>query len=195
MESSSLLIPFLRWTLAENTEMPFLARLLCLLSSKVRLFPISGLMKLLKCQCVFLKQSLLILMRCGIFFGVLWAQKSRFQFFLCSTVGLVNVCVQCFLTNLHSKCLSCQSCRNSVSDPLFSAECENKKNPSPVLSPAEFLYDEENIKKYQQHIAWNGKVGYSPENILSQDGWEQGRLLSLEFQCGASEQLPSGSGS
>lgn len=51
-----------------------------------------------------------------------------------------------------------------MSDPLVFVECENKKNPSPVLSAPEFFYDEENVKKYQQHIAWNGKVGYSTEN-------------------------------
>lgn len=57
-----------------------------------------------------------------------------------------------------------------MSDLLFFAECENKKNPSPVLSPPEFFYDEENVKKYQQHIAWNDEVGYSTKSILSQDG-------------------------
>lgn len=171
IESSCLLIPFLRWTLAENTKMPSLARL-CLLSNKVSLFLISGLMRLLKCQCVFLEQSLLsVLLRHGIFLGVLQAQKSRAHFFFCSTVGFVHVCVKCFLTNLPWKHLCCQSCRNSVSGPLFSAECENKKNPSPLLPPPEFFHDEENSKKYQQHVAWNGQVGSSTENILSQEGF------------------------
>lgn len=51
---------------------------------------------------------------------------------------------------------------------LFFADCENKKNSSSFLSPSEFFNDEENIKKYQQHIAWNGKVGNSIENILAE---------------------------
>lgn len=56
----------------------------------------------------------------------------------------------------------------SVSDLLAFAECENKKNSSAFLSASEFFYDEENIKKYQQHVAWNGEVGNSVEDIISQ---------------------------
>lgn len=55
-----------------------------------------------------------------------------------------------------------------MSDPLVFAECEDKKNPSPVLSSPEFFYDEENVEKYQQHIARNGEVGNSTGNVLSQ---------------------------
>lgn len=84
--------------------MPSLARLLCLLSNNVRLFLISGLMRLLKCQCVFLKQSLLILMRFGIFFNVLRAQKSRalcIQSICAASLAGTHRLIRCFLQSVR----------------------------------------------------------------------------------------------
>lgn len=70
------------------------------------------------------------------------------------------------LTSTHLRLGPQVLCGNSASDPLFCfADCKSKKNSSSFLSPSEFFHDEENIKKYQQHIAWNGKVGNSTENI------------------------------